>query len=159
MSACESGNIFLVLCALVTIYHTWEPNVHKFTSVRHSVAVTLLTVQGTCALVTLYHTWEPNVHKFTSVRHSMAVTLLTVQGTCALVTIYYTWEPKVHKFTSVIHSMVVTLLTGISRCKVGTNLETSSNATCKGTVGHSHLSLLSHCGLILVWRVELVHAS
>ena len=40
----------------------------------------------------------------------------------------------------------------------GTYLETSSQATCKGTFGHSHLSSLSHCGLILAQRVELVCA-
>ena len=42
---------------------------------------------------------------------------------------------------------------------VGTYLETSSHATCQGTFGHSHLSSLSHCGLILALRVELVCAS
>ena len=32
---------------------------------------------------------------------------------------------------------------------VGTYLETSSHGTCQGTLGHSRLSSLSHCGLIL----------
>ena len=32
---------------------------------------------------------------------------------------------------------------------VGTYLETNSHATCQGTFGHSRLSSLSHCGLIL----------
>ena len=36
-----------------------------------------------------------------------------------------------------------------SRHSVGTNPETSSRATCQGTFGHSRLSSLSHCGLIL----------
>ena len=38
---------------------------------------------------------------------------------------------------------------------VGTYPETSSHATCQGTIGHSRLSSLSHCGLILAQRVEL----
>ena len=37
--------------------------------------------------------------------------------------------------------------------------ETSSQASCQGTFGHSRLSSLSHCGLILAQRVELVYAS
>ena len=37
----------------------------------------------------------------------------------------------------------------LSRCSVGTYQETSSYATHQGTLGHSHLSSLSHCGLIL----------
>ena len=37
----------------------------------------------------------------------------------------------------------------LSRYSVGTYLETSSDVTCQGTFGHSHLSSLSHCGLIL----------
>ena len=41
----------------------------------------------------------------------------------------------------------VTML--LSRHSVGTYLETSSHATCQGAFGHSCLSLLSHCGLIL----------
>ena len=32
---------------------------------------------------------------------------------------------------------------------VGTNPKTSSHATCKGTFTHSHLTSMSHCGLIL----------
>ena len=39
-----SGNGFPVLCALVVIYYSREPNMHKFTSVRHSVAVTFVAV-------------------------------------------------------------------------------------------------------------------
>ena len=35
------------------------------------------------------------------------------------------------------------------RHSVGTHQETSSHATYQGTVGHSRLSSLSHCGLIL----------
>ena len=37
----------------------------------------------------------------------------------------------------------------LSRHSVGTYQEMSSHATCQGTFSHSHLSLLSHCGLIL----------
>ena len=44
----------------------------------------------------------------------------------------------------------------LSRHSVGTNQETSSYASRHGTLGHSHLSSLSHYGLILAKRVELV---
>ena len=37
----------------------------------------------------------------------------------------------------------------LSRHKVEIYPETSSHATCQGTLGHSHLNSLSHCGLIL----------
>ena len=37
----------------------------------------------------------------------------------------------------------------LSRHSVGTYQETRSHATRQGTLGHSHLSLLSHCALIL----------
>ena len=37
----------------------------------------------------------------------------------------------------------------LSRLSVGTYQETSSHATRHGTLGHSRLSSLSHCGLIL----------
>ena len=37
----------------------------------------------------------------------------------------------------------------LSRHSMGTYQETSSHATCQGTFGHSCLSSLSHCGLIL----------
>ena len=37
----------------------------------------------------------------------------------------------------------------LSRLSVGTNEETSSHATRQGTLGHSRLSSLSHCRLIL----------
>ena len=37
----------------------------------------------------------------------------------------------------------------LSRHSIGTYLETSSHATRQGTLGHSHLSSLNHCGLIL----------
>ena len=37
----------------------------------------------------------------------------------------------------------------LSRHSVGTYQETSSHATRQGTLSHSHLSSLSHCGLIL----------
>ena len=47
----------------------------------------------------------------------------------------------------------------LSRHSVGTYPETSSLATCHETIGHSRLSSLSHCGLILVQKVELVCAS
>ena len=36
----------------------------------------------------------------------------------------------------------------LSRHSLGTCLETSSRATCQGTLSHSHLSFLSHCELI-----------
>ena len=45
------------------------------------------------------------------------------------------------------------------RHSVGTYQETSSNATHQGTPGHSRLSSLSHCELILAQRVELVRTS
>ena len=38
----------------------------------------------------------------------------------------------------------------LSRHGVGTYQETSSHATRQGALSHSHLSSLSHCGLILV---------
>ena len=41
----------------------------------------------------------------------------------------------------------------LSRHSVGTYQETSSHATRNGTLGHSRLSSLSHCGLILAQRV------
>ena len=37
----------------------------------------------------------------------------------------------------------------LARHSVGTYPQTSSHATCHGTFGHSRLSSLSHCGLIL----------
>ena len=37
----------------------------------------------------------------------------------------------------------------LSRQSVGTYQETSLHATRQGTLGHSRLSSLSHCGLIL----------
>ena len=36
----------------------------------------------------------------------------------------------------------------LSRQSVGTYQEMSSHGTHQGTLGHSHLSSLSHCGLI-----------
>ena len=42
---------------------------------------------------------------------------------------------------------------------VGTYQETSSHATRWRTLSHSRLSLLSHCGPILAWRVELMRAT
>ena len=47
----------------------------------------------------------------------------------------------------------------LSRHSVGTYPETSSHATCRETFSHSRLGPLSHCGLILASRVELVCAS
>ena len=47
----------------------------------------------------------------------------------------------------------------LSRHSVGTYQEMSSHATRQGTLGHSRLSSLSHCGLILAERVELVCAN
>ena len=44
----------------------------------------------------------------------------------------------------------------LSRHSVGTYQETSSHTSCQGTLGHSHLSSLSHCGLIRALRVEWV---
>ena len=38
----------------------------------------------------------------------------------------------------------------IVQYSLGTYPETSSHALCKGPLGHSHLSLLNHCELILV---------
>ena len=37
----------------------------------------------------------------------------------------------------------------LSRHSVGTYAETNIHSTCHGTFGHSHLSSLSHCGLIM----------
>ena len=51
------------------------------------------------------------------------------------------------------------LIMPLSRHSVGTYLEMSSHATGQGILGHSRLSSLSHCGLILAYRVELVCAS
>ena len=42
----------------------------------------------------------------------------------------------------------------LSRHSVRTYQEMSSHATHKGTLGHSCLSLLSHCGLIQALTVE-----
>ena len=47
----------------------------------------------------------------------------------------------------------------LSRPSVGTYQETNSHASRQGTLGQSRLSSLSHCGLILAKRVELVCAS
>ena len=44
----------------------------------------------------------------------------------------------------------------LSRHSVRTYQATSSYATHQGTLGHSRLSSLSHCGLILALSVELV---
>ena len=49
-------------------------------------------------------------------------------------------------------------LFSITRHTEGTYQETSSHATRQGTLSHSRLSSLSHCGPILVYRVELVCA-
>ena len=42
---------------------------------------------------------------------------------------------------------------------VGTYQETSSHVNRQGTLGHSRLSLLSHCGQILASKVGLECAS
>ena len=47
----------------------------------------------------------------------------------------------------------------LSSHSVGTCQETSLHATRQGTLSHSCLSSLSHCGLILALRVELVCVS
>ena len=44
----------------------------------------------------------------------------------------------------------------LSGHSVETYQETSSHASRRGTLGHSRLSSLSHCALILAKRVELV---
>ena len=46
----------------------------------------------------------------------------------------------------------------LSRHSVGTYQETSSHATRQGTLGHSRLSSLSHCGLILVFKKSGISA-
>ena len=51
------------------------------------------------------------------------------------------------------------LTMSLSRNSVGTYQETSSHAIHRGTLGHSRLSSLSHCGLILAYGMELVCAS
>ena len=43
----------------------------------------------------------------------------------------------------------------LSGQSVGIYQETSSHATRQGTLGHSRLSSLSHCGLILAYRVGI----
>ena len=45
------------------------------------------------------------------------------------------------------------------QAKYGTCQEMSSHAICQGILGHSCLSMLSHCGLILAKRMELVCSS
>ena len=47
----------------------------------------------------------------------------------------------------------------LSGYSVGTYPETSSQATCQERIGHSRLSSLNHCGLILTLRVELARAN
>ena len=47
----------------------------------------------------------------------------------------------------------------LSRHSVGTYQERSSHTTHQRTLGHSRLSSLSYCGLILALRVELARAS
>ena len=47
----------------------------------------------------------------------------------------------------------------LSRHSVGAYQETSSHAIHQGTFSHSHLSSLSHCGLILAERMEFVCVS
>ena len=47
----------------------------------------------------------------------------------------------------------------LSMYSVGTYLETYHMQLVRQQKGHSHLSLLSHCGLILAKRVELVCTS
>ena len=49
--------------------------------------------------------------------------------------------------------------TRLSRYSVGISPKTSSHATCQGKFGHSRLTSLSHCGLILALKVELVCTS
>ena len=44
----------------------------------------------------------------------------------------------------------------LSRHSVGTYLEMSPHTPCQGAFSHSRLSSLSHCGLILAQRVEIV---
>ena len=46
----------------------------------------------------------------------------------------------------------------LSKHCLGIYQETRSHATRQGTFGYSRLSSLSHCGLILAERVELVRA-
>ena len=47
----------------------------------------------------------------------------------------------------------------LSNNSTGTYPETSSQATCQGTFGHSRLSSLSQCGPILAERMALARAS
>ena len=47
----------------------------------------------------------------------------------------------------------------LSRQSVGIYQETTSHATRQETLGHGRLSSLSHCGLLLALRVELLCAS
>ena len=61
--------------------------------------------------------------------------------------------------THLIHWSQSGLTMPLSKQSVGIYQEMSSHATRQWTLGHSHLSLLSHCGLILSYREELVCAS
>ena len=47
----------------------------------------------------------------------------------------------------------------LSRQNMGIYQETSSHVTRLGALGHSRLSSLNHCGLILAERVEYMYAS
>ena len=47
----------------------------------------------------------------------------------------------------------------LCRHSVGAYQKTSSHATRQGTLGHSRLSSLSHCELILASEVELFYAT
>ena len=54
-----------------------------------------------------------------------------------------------NKHTSLTQRSRSRLTMPLSRQSVGTYYETSPHATLQGTLGHSRLSSLSHCGLIL----------
>ena len=70
------------------------------------------------------------------------------------------WQVKLHlnTHTSLTQRSRNGLTMPLCRHSVGTNQETSSHATRHGTLGHSLLNSLSHCGLIQAYRVELVCA-
>ena len=59
------------------------------------------------------------------------------------------WQKHLNAHTPLTHRSWRRLTMPLSRHSVGTYLEMSLHATRQGTFGHSRLSSLSHCGLIL----------
>ena len=61
-------------------------------------------------------------------------------------------RPRFFFFFTLTQRSLSGLTVPLSRNSVGTYQETSSHATRQRTLGHSHLSSLSHCGLILAQK-------